>query len=69
LFQCCTPLFSTLGLIFSCAALAQINRNAAQRGRSLAIAGIILAILGYLVFLGLLSTGFIRHGFSGRRFI
>jgi hypothetical protein len=63
---CCGPVFATLALVFSCVALSQINRDPTQRGRSLAVAGIILAILGYLVFVGLLTTGAFRRAYRRR---
>lgn len=49
---CCFigPPFSILGLIFSCVGLAQINKESAQSGKGLAIAGIILAVFGLIVF-------------------
>ena len=49
---CCfigAPL-SILGLIFSCMGLVQINKRFGQGGKGLAIAGIILAVLGLLLF-------------------
>jgi Domain of unknown function (DUF4190)/GYF domain 2 len=56
---CCFigPPFSILGLIFSCVGLAQINKQSAQGGKGLAIAGIILAIFGLLLFGFLLLAG------------
>jgi hypothetical protein len=49
---CCFigPLFGILGLIFSIIALVQINREPFHGGKGLAIAGIILSVLGFLVF-------------------
>jgi hypothetical protein len=47
---CCLNLpCAILGLIFSCIGLSQINRNPMQGGRGLAIAGIILSVLGLLL--------------------
>ncbi len=56
---CCFigPPFSILGLIFSCIGLAQINKESAQGGKGLAIAGIILAIFGLLLFGFLVVVG------------
>jgi hypothetical protein len=56
-FCCCCGCFfglpcSILGLIFSCMGLSQINKNPMQGGKGLAIAGIILSILGLLLALG-----------------
>jgi hypothetical protein len=50
-FVCCCfgPLFSILGLLFSIIALFEIRRDPSQRGRTLAILGIILAVLGFFV--------------------
>ncbi len=58
---CCFigPLFSMLGLIFSCVGLAQINKQPGQGGKGLAIAGIILAIFGLLLFGFLMFAGMI----------
>jgi Domain of unknown function (DUF4190)/GYF domain 2 len=69
LFQCCGPVFSTLGLIFSCLALSQISQHTKQRGRTLAIAGVILSLFGYLLFLGLISTFGLRRGWRRRWFL
>jgi hypothetical protein len=49
LIPCCCGILSIAGLVMSCIALSQLNRNPAQGGRSLAIAGIVLSILGLLV--------------------
>jgi len=43
----CGPI-SILGIVFSCVGLAQANRDPAQTGRSLAIAGIIIGIIALL---------------------
>ncbi len=44
---CCGFLFSLLGIVFSCIGLSQITQNPQwQRGRSMAIAGLVLSILG-----------------------
>jgi hypothetical protein len=50
-FCCCclTQPCAILGLIFSCIALSQINRNPMQGGKGLAITGIILCILSLLI--------------------
>ncbi len=65
---CCGPIFATLALIFSAVALGQINRDPMQRGRALAIAGIVLAILGYLIFAGLFFWRISGHRFPRRGF-
>jgi len=58
---CCVGLpCSILGLVFSCIGLAQINRNPMQGGRGLAIAGIILSVIGLLI-----STGCMLFGLVG----
>jgi hypothetical protein len=55
---CCLTLpCSFLGLIFSCVGLSQINQNPAQGGRGLAIAGIVLSILGLVLFVGWMIFG------------
>lgn len=55
LFCClCGPLFAVLGIVFSIVALSQIKSTPGQRGRELAIAGIVLGGLGLLEF-GLIS--------------
>jgi hypothetical protein len=50
-FCCCCfgPILSVVGLIFSCVGLSQINANPMQGGKGLAIAGIVLAVLGLLL--------------------
>lgn len=57
-FCCCTGLpCSTMGLIFSSIALSQMKHNPLQGGRGLAIAGLVLSILGLILSLGLYVTG------------
>ena len=64
---CCGPLFSTLGLVFSVLGLSQINQNPLRYGgKGMAVAGIVLALLGYAVFALLLFTGLFKRAF--RRF-
>ena len=54
---CCGPIFATLGLIFSWVGLAQINRNPQQySGTGLAWAGIIIAVVDYILFAVLIKT-------------
>jgi hypothetical protein len=55
---CCGPLFSTLGLIFSAVGLSQINREPMRyTGKGLALAGIFIALAGYVAFAILFFTG------------
>jgi hypothetical protein len=55
---CCWPIFSPLGIIFSSIALSQINkRPLEEEGRGLAIAGLVLSVLGVVI--GLLAGIFI----------
>lgn len=62
LLQCCTPFFAVLGLILSSIGLYQISQNpVGQTGRSLAIAGIVCAILGLVLFAGLLFSGILHE--------
>jgi hypothetical protein len=59
---CCGPIFSTLGLIFSGLALSQISRNPTQyTGKGLAIGGIALALVGYILFVVLLLSGVLQR--------
>jgi hypothetical protein len=52
--QCCSPLTGMLGVVFAIAAWVQINQEPERyKGKDLAIAGIVLAVLGF-VFTGLL---------------
>jgi hypothetical protein len=47
---CCGPIFSTIGLILGIVALNQINRNAPlEGGKGLAIAAIVIAVVGYVL--------------------
>jgi hypothetical protein len=46
---CCGPVFSTLALVFSAVALSQLRQNPFQGGRGLAIAGLILGIIGWVI--------------------
>jgi len=67
--MCCGPVASILGLVFSIIGLMEINRNPTQlTGKSMAIAGIILAIVGCLIFLGALAIGFWPGLLKGMRF-
>jgi hypothetical protein len=43
----CAPI-SILGIVFSCIGLAQANRDPAQTGRPLAVAGIIIGVIALL---------------------
>lgn len=54
---CFTMPCSILGLIFSCVALSQISRSPMQGGRGLAIAGVVLSILGLISLVGWLLIG------------
>jgi len=54
---CCLTPCSILGLIFSCIALSQIHRNPTQGGKGMAIAGIILSILGLLLSIACMMFG------------
>lgn len=55
---CCTgPLFAVLGIAFSVIALIQINNNPTQRGKQLAIAGIILGVIGLAEFTAMMVGG------------
>jgi hypothetical protein len=57
--MCCGPLFSVLGLVFSFIGLGEIKRNPQQfTGGSLAVAGIVLAVLGLALFFLFLVGGF-----------
>jgi len=59
---CCGPVFSTLGLIFSGIALAQTGNHPMQAGRGMAIAGIVLSVLGLIGFLILMLFGMAGGG-------
>jgi hypothetical protein len=54
-FFCCGFLFSTLGLVFSCVALSQMSNDPQHRSRGLAIAGIVLALVKFLLLFGILA--------------
>ena len=41
-----------IGVIFSCIALSQLSHNPGQKGRGIAIAGLILSIVGVMISLG-----------------
>jgi hypothetical protein len=59
---CCRPIFSTMGLIFSSIALAQTSNHPMQAGRGMAIAGIVLSLLGLIGFLILMLFGMTGGG-------
>jgi len=49
---CCAPIFSVLGIVFSSVGLSQIKRDPSrQTGRGMAIAGLILSIIGLIALL------------------
>jgi hypothetical protein len=55
---CCLNLpCTTLGLIFSCVAISQINNNPMQRGKGFAIAGIILSVIGLILLVICIALG------------
>jgi hypothetical protein len=50
--SCCAPLFATLGIVLSCVGISQINKNPTeQTGKGLAVAGLVLSILGIVLYL------------------
>ncbi|MHC1768843.1 MAG: DUF4190 domain-containing protein [Verrucomicrobiia bacterium] len=67
---CCGPIFSTVALVLSFIALSQINQNPTRyTGKNLALVGIGLALVGYILFAFLLFTGLFRrtvHDFRRR---
>jgi len=64
---CCGPVFSTLALVFSLLALSQISQDPLRySGRGVALAGVVLALIGYVFFAVLLFTGILGRGL--RRF-
>jgi len=71
LFCCCcfSPAFSFLGLIFSIIGLIEVNRNPTRlTGKGLAIAGIILALVGLLMLFVAFALSFCPAFFDGVRF-
>ena len=54
-FFCCGFLFSTLGLVFSCVALRPDERQSPAPEPGLAIAGIVLALVKFLLLFGILA--------------
>lgn len=50
-----------VGIIFSCIALSQLNANPGQKGRGMAIAGLVLSIVGVLVWLGYGALSVLPH--------
>ena len=53
----CSPLFAVLGITFSIIGLSQIKHTPGQRGKELAIAGIVLGSLGLAEFAALMIAG------------
>jgi len=71
LFCCCcfSPPFSILGLIFSVIGLIEVNRNPTRlTGKGLAIAGIVLALVGLLMLFAAFALSFWPAFFDGARF-
>jgi hypothetical protein len=59
---CCGPVVSTIGLVLSIIGLTQVNKDPQRySGKGLAIAGIVLALLGYGIFITLLFSGALEH--------
>ena len=59
---CCGPfvICNILGIIFSLVSLSQIKKNPEQQtGRGMAIAGLVMSILGLIVFIILFAFGFL----------
>jgi uncharacterized membrane protein len=55
---CCGPIFSTIGLILGIVAIGQINKNAPMEGgKGLAIAAIVIAAVGYVLFAIFILSG------------
>jgi hypothetical protein len=55
---CCGPIFSTIGLVLGIIAINQINRNAPlEGGKGLAVAAIVIAAVGYLLFAIFILSG------------
>jgi hypothetical protein len=50
-----------IGIIFSCIALSQINNNPGQKGKGMAIAGLVLSIVGVMISLGYGVLSFLPH--------
>jgi hypothetical protein len=60
--------FNVLGLVFSIIALFQINESPhLYEGRNLARAGIILAVISFMIFLVLLASGHAHINFNNGR--
>lgn len=61
---CCGPIFSTVGLVLSAIGLSQINQNPSRfEGKGIALAGIVLALVGYVLFAILLFSGLFKEVF------
>jgi hypothetical protein len=58
-----------IGIIFSCMALSQLNNNPTQKGKGIAIAGLVLSIVGVLISLGYGAAALLpHHGMRYRHF-
>src|SRR4051812_39004938 len=59
----CASFFTgAIGIIFSCIALSQLSHNTVEKGKGLAIAGLVLSILGLLFWTGLGALSLLPHG-------
>jgi hypothetical protein len=54
---CCVPIFSILGIAFAIVAFSQLRENPNQTGKGLAWTGLLLSIIGMLLFVVLLLGG------------
>ena len=58
----CASFFTgAIGIIFSCIALSQMSNHHEQKGKGLAIAGLVLSILGLLFWSGLGALSLLPH--------
>jgi hypothetical protein len=62
-FMCpCFSCFTGIaGVIFSCIALAQTSGNPLQKGKGMAIAGLVLSVAGLLFWTGIGTSGWLPH--------
>jgi hypothetical protein len=50
-----------IGIVFSCIALSQLNHNPGQKGKGMAIAGLVLSVIGVLICLGYGAVSLLPH--------
>jgi hypothetical protein len=55
-----------IGIVFSCIALSQLSHSTTEKGKGLAIAGLVLSIIGLMFWTGIGALSLLPHGHAFR---